>query len=326
MRALISPDKLRGTYTAAEAADAIGRGWAAVRPHDELHRLPLADGGEGTAAALLAARGGRWVPAQVHDARGRLCEAEFALLADGSAALDVAAACGPLRVADMAPDAVGASSFGAGELIRAAISAGAGRIVVGVGGTASTDGGVGLRDALGAVPVGVELVAALDVDNPLVGPTGAAATYGPQKGATPEQVAELDRRLASLGLAVADEAGAGAGGGIGGMLMALGAQAVAGAELVMAEAGFDQALAGATLCITAEGAIDGQTLHGKVVVRIAERCAAAAVACVAIGGRVDVDAAAELARRGCRTLEDGDLEHAGRLLARQHGDATSGSG
>ncbi len=326
MRVLISPDKLRGTYTAAEAADAIARGWATVRSEDELRRLPMADGGEGTAAALLAARGGRWVGARVHDARGRPCEAEFALLTDGSAALDVAAACGALRVADMAPDAVGASSFGAGELIRAAISAGAGRIVIGVGGTASTDGGVGLREALGAVPVGVELVAALDVDNPLVGPTGAAVTYGPQKGATAEQVAELDRRLAILGLAAADRPGAGAGGGIGGMLMELGAQAVAGAELVMAEAGFDQALAGAALCITAEGAIDAQTLRGKVVARIADRCAAAAVACVAIGGRVHADAAAELARRRCRTLEDGDLEHAGRLLAQQHADAYAGSG
>ena len=189
MRIVIAPDKLRGTYTAQQACEAIGRGWSAVRPHDGLDLLPLADGGEGTAAALRAARGGEWREARVHDALGRPCTARFALLGDGAAAVDVAEACGLWRVADLPPDPVGASSFGAGELIAAAASAGATRVIVGVGGTATTDGGAGLREGLGPVPGDVRLVAALDVDNPLLGPHGAAAVYGPQKGASRAQVA-----------------------------------------------------------------------------------------------------------------------------------------
>src|SRR6478672_10651504 len=228
MRVVIAPDKLKGTYSAPEAADALAAGWRSVRPGDELVLVPMADGGEGTAAALLAARGGDWHSAAAHDALGRPCDARFAMLADGSAALDVAEACGLWRLKGARLDPLGARSDGAGELIRAAIEGGARRIVVGVGGTATTDGGAGLRDALGDVPADVELVAALDVDNPLLGPQGAAATYAPQKGANREQVAELERRLAALGLASADRPGAGAGGGIGGMLMELGARAVPG--------------------------------------------------------------------------------------------------
>jgi glycerate 2-kinase len=316
VRLLIAPDKLRGTYTAPEAGSALARGWSAERPRDEIAVLPLADGGEGTAAALLAARGGRWCEAEVHDALGRRCRARFALLDGGVAAVDVAEACGAWRVRDRPLDPMAASSRGAGELIAAAIRTGARRVVVGVGGTATTDGGAGLREGLGALPAGIELVAALDVENPLTGPHGAAAMYGPQKGASPAQVEELDRRLAALDLPTAGLPGAGAGGGIGAMLMALGAQAEPGAVLVMREAGFDSRLAGADLCVTAEGRIDAQTLHGKVVVRVAETCAAAGVPCVAVGGLVDPAAAEELSRRGCETHEQGDLELAGRQLAR----------
>ena len=196
------------------------------------------------------------------------------------------------------PTRSAASSFGAGQLIAAAVVAGAPRITIGVGGTASTDGGAGLRQALGPAAEGVELVAALDVQNPLLGPDGAAAVYGPQKGASPDQVAELERRLAALGLETAERPGAGAGGGIGGMLMALGARAVRGAELVADAAGLDALLAGAGLCLTAEGRIDGQTLSGKVVAEVAARSAAAGVACVAVGGVVEPAAAAELAAPG----------------------------
>ena len=315
MRIVIAPDKLRGTYTAGEAAAAIASGWQAVRPDDQLDLVPLADGGEGTASALLAAAGGEWRQAEVHDALGRPCQARFALLADGSAALDVAEACGAQRVADQPPDPMRADSAGAGELIRAALDAGATRVVVGVGGTAGTDGGTGLRDALGPLPAGVQLVAALDVQNPLTGPDGAAVAFGPQKGASPAQVRELDARLRALHLPTADRPGAGAGGGIGGMLMALGASAVAGRELVIDAAGLSARLVGAAGCITGEGHIDRQTLSGKVVVRVADRCRSAGVACVAVGGVVDADAAGMLAERGCRTLQEGDLEAAGRTLA-----------
>src|SRR5207248_3123111 len=132
MRVLAAPDKLRGTYGAAEAAAALAQGWLAVRPADVVDRLPLADGGEGTAAALVAAGGGVWHATDVHDARGRPCRARFAVLADGSAALDVADACGAARVADLEPDALAAGSAGAGELIAAALRSGAGRVVIGV--------------------------------------------------------------------------------------------------------------------------------------------------------------------------------------------------
>jgi glycerate kinase len=253
------------------------------------------------------------VPA--HDAYGRPIEAAYAKLPGGEAALDVAEACGMWRVADLEPDLLAASSFGAGELIRQAAGGGARRIIVGVGGTASSDGGDGLRLALGELPDGVELIAALDVDSPLLGAAGAVAVYGPQKGATPSQLDELERRIAALGLPTADRPGSGAGGGIGGMLMALGATAVAGARLVMDEVGFDRRLATADLCITAEGRIDDQTLRGKVVAAVAAACRAAAVECVAVAGAVEPEAARALAELGVSTLACGDLERAGSELA-----------
>jgi glycerate 2-kinase len=315
VKVVLAPDKLRGTYTADEAAAALARGWQEVRLGDDVAKVPLADGGEGTAAAILRARGGEWREADVHDALGRPCTARFARLTDGSAALDVAEACGAARVADLPRDPIGASSRGAGELIRAAIEDGASRVVIGVGGTASTDAGVGLRDALGAVPEDVELVAALDVENPLLGPAGAAKVFGPQKGATAEQVAALEEHLLSVHMPTADRPGAGAGGGIGGMLMLLGARAVSGASLVGSEVGLLDAIRHAELCITAEGRIDRQTLHGKVVGYVADLCRGIDVQCIAVGGIVEPVAAEELRRRGCETHEQGDLERAGRELA-----------
>ena len=319
MRVVIAPDKLKGTYAAADAADALARGWRGVRPDDALELVPLADGGEGTAAALLSARAGEWRTVAAHDALGRPISAHWADLGGGEAALDVAEACGMWRVADLAPDPLGASSLGAGELLHAAVGAGARRVIVGVGGSATSDGGEGLRRGLGPVPADVELVAALDVDNPLLGPLGAAAVYGPQKGASPAQVEQLERRLAALGLRSAGRPGAGAGGGIGGMLMELGARAIPGAELVADEAGLDGALAGAQLCVTAEGRIDSQTLRGKVVSAVAGRCQTAGVRCVAVGGIVDADAALMLREVGVATLEQGDLEAAGAELAQRYG-------
>jgi glycerate 2-kinase len=187
--------------------------------------------------------------------------------------------------------------------------------VVGVGGTATTDGGAGLREALGELPAGTELVAALDVRNPLLGPDGAAAVYGPQKGATPDQVKKLEARLRALQLPTAELQGAGAGGGIGAMLMAIGARRASGGGLVMDAVGIDRRLVDADRCITAEGRIDTQTLSGKVVALVAERCRSAGVPCTAVGGAVEAAAAAALARAGCATHRQGDLERAGRELA-----------
>jgi len=319
VKVVIAPDKLKGTYSALEAAQALAQGWAGSRGDDRLTLVPLADGGEGTAAALLTARGGAWKSVPAHDAAGRPITAVYAKLPDGEAALDVAEACGMWRVADLKPDPLSASSFGAGELIRHALGGGARRVVVGVGGTASSDGGEGLRIALGELPEGVELVAALDVDNPLLGPEGAAAVYGPQKGASPDQVIELERRLMALELPHAEASGAGAGGGIGGMLMALGATAVPGAGLVMREVGLAERLSGAGLCITAEGRIDAQTLRGKVVAALADMCAELGVPCLAVAGQVEAEAGAELERRGVHVLEQGDLVAAGRTAAEMHG-------
>ena len=314
MRVVIAPDKLKGTYSADQAAQALARGWCEHR-RDDLQLVPLADGGEGTAAVLRTARGGTWRAAPAHDARGRSVEARYADLGAGNAALDVAEACGLWRVSDLAPDPLEATSLGAGELIAGTIADGFTRIIVGVGGTATTDGGAGLRRALGSVPEGVTLLAALDVDNPLLGAAGAAAVYGPQKGASPEQVAALERRLDALGLASAGRPGAGAGGGIGAMLMELGAEAVPGARLVLDEVSFDRALTGADLCITGEGRIDDQTLRGKVVSAVAQRCRRAGVTCIAVGGIVEPGAATALAKLGADTLQQGDLEAAGAELA-----------
>jgi glycerate kinase len=318
VRVVIAPDKLKGTYSAAEAAAALGHGWRSRRPVDEIELVPLADGGEGTAAALAAARGGRWRSVPAHDAYGRPIDARYAKLPGGEAALDVAEACGIWRVADLEPDPMSATSFGAGELIRHAIGGGAKRIYVGVGGTATTDGGEGLRRALRRVAQDLELVAVIDVDNPLLGPQGAVAVYGPQKGVTAESAPELERRIAALGLSTADRPGAGAGGGIGAMLMELGATPVRGAEFVLDAVGFDERLTGAALCITAEGRIDDQTLHGKTVSAVAERCRAAGLPCIAVGGVVEPAAGAALNALGVRTLEQGDLELAGAELARGH--------
>jgi glycerate kinase len=323
VKVVIAPDKLRGTYTADEAAAAIAAGWREAGAGDDLVELPLADGGEGTAAAILRARGGEWRQAEVHDALGRPCTARFARLTDGSAALDVAEACGAARVADVPRDPLGASSRGAGELIRAAIEDGASRVVIGVGGTASTDGGAGLRDGLGSLPDDVELVAALDVENPLLGPGGAARVFGPQKGATVEQVERLEEHLLRMHMPTADRPGAGAGGGIGGMLMLLGARAVSGASLVASEVGLLDAVRGAGLCITAEGRIDRQTLSGKVVGHVADLCRGIDVQCIAVGGVVEPAAATELRRRGCETHEQGDLVRAGRELGSRFSPSSS---
>lgn len=315
---LIAPDKLRGTYTAAEAAQALRAGWLEGRPGDEVVTMPLADGGEGTAAALCAAAAGTWHTAAVHDSAGRPIEARFALLDERTAAVDVASACGLLLVADLEPDPIGASSEGAGELIRAALDAGARTVIVGVGGTASTDGGEGLLTGLGDLSAGVQLVAALDVENPLLGAAGAAAVFARQKGADADQIAALEQRLAGLDLETAGRPGAGAGGGIGAMLMHLGAETRWGAELVMERTGFAAAVAAADVCITAEGRIDMQTLSGKVVARVAAGCRAAGVDCIAVGGSVEPGAAEELAGRGVIVHEQTDLRIAGRQVSNRY--------
>ena len=322
MRVLIAPQELKGTLAAVEAAAAIGRGLAAAEPGWQLDRLPMADGGPGTAAALLAAAGGAAHSAPAHDALMRPIEAEWSRLASGVAVIECAAASGLLRLQPSELDPRRATTFGTGELVRAALDAGCDELILGLGGSATNDGGAGLAQALGfrlldgggrdlppggaalarlsridaaaALPVlaAARFLAATDVTNPLCGPSGAAAVYGPQKGADPAAVAELDAALArfaavvqrDLGADIRDVAGAGAAGGLGGGAIAfLGAALRPGAALVGEAAGLEKRLGRADLVITAEGRLDGQTAFGKTPQHVARlaRLAGRPVICLA---------------------------------------------
>ncbi|KQS66444.1 glycerate kinase [Modestobacter sp. Leaf380] len=331
MRIVIAPDKFKGTLDADGVADAIAAGVVRVHPDAEVLLRPVADGGDGTVAAALRAG---WTPLAVRVA-GPDGEPRQAVLAlDGGTALVELATAAGLHLAPPAP--LTATTRGVGDLLLAALEAGARRLVVGIGGSATTDAGTGMLTALGvrfldaagdALPpggaalarldrvdvtgldprlAGVDVLIATDVDNPLTGPRGAAAVFGPQKGATPDDVAVLDAALArfaavvrrDLGVEVDAVPGAGgAGGTAAGALAVLGARVTSGADLVCDLVGLDAALAGADLCLTGEGALDEQTLSGKAPAVVARRAAAAGVPCVGIAGVVRL-APAELAAAG----------------------------
>jgi glycerate 2-kinase len=319
---LIAPDKFKGSLTAPEAADAVAAGLRRRRRDVDLRIVPVADGGDGTVQAALAS-GYRPVPVRAQGPVGGLVDTEIALSAT-TAVVELASASGLalLDPGQLAP--LTASSIGTGELIRAALDAGARQIVLGVGGSACTDGGAGMLLALGAklrdsqgnaLPLGgsalanlsevdlsgldsrlsdTEIILASDVDNPLLGTRGAASVYGPQKGADQAQVALLDAALARWSQAlhaaggrdVADHPGAGAAGGVGfAALAVLAARRRAGADVVLELVGFDRALSGARLVVTGEGSLDEQTLHGKAPAAVAARAAAAGVPAVAVAGR-----------------------------------------
>ena len=238
---LLAPDSFKGSLTSVQVARALADGWARARPDDTIALCPLADGGEGTLEAVAAAGGWTWRETAVTDPLGRRIQARWLFdERDRRAVLEMAEASGLSRVAPLERDAVAASSSGTGELLRAALDAGARTLILGIGGSATTDGGAGLLQGLGAIgrprsprsstwpastrgSAGVELAVACDVSNPLLGASGAAAIYGPQKGASPLDVAELDRRLAAwadalesaAGADVRDTPGAGAAGGVG---------------------------------------------------------------------------------------------------------------
>ena len=332
-RVVVAPDKLKGTLGAPQAARALARGVARALPGAEVLERPVADGGEGTLAALLAG-GGQELVATVEGPLGAPVAARWGRLPDASAVVETAQAIGLVLVAGRDP--LRASSRGAGQLLRAALAAGARRVIVGLGGSATVDGGAGLLEALGArlldaqgAPLppgggalerlaridpgglvdlrGVELLVACDVDNPLLGPAGAASAFGPQKGADPAAVARLEQGLARLVARLATDLpnaerpaalealpGAGAAGGLGAALAALGGRLVLGAELVLDALGLDAALAGAGLALTAEGALDGTTARGKAPWAVLGRARRAGVPCLAVGGRIDPAARATL--------------------------------
>ena len=285
MRVLAAPASLKGALGALDASAALAAGVRAAG--GEATELPVADGGDGTLVVLHAALGGDWQEAEVVDAFGRPRTARWLALPDGTAAVESAHAI-PLDPERLDP--VEASSAGLGLLIRAVGSPRA--VVVGLGGTANVDGGRGLLAVLDGLPAPTRVLC--DVDVPLV---DAARVFAAQKGASPEQVRALEQRLR------ADERlapfallpGAGAAGGLGAALAALGAELVSGAEFVLSAVGFDPV--GYDAVVTGEGTVDATTLHGKAPGAVARRCAVAGVRCVVFGGRVDV------AVPGAQTIE-----------------------
>jgi glycerate kinase len=314
---LFAPDSFKGSLTSVEVAEALAHGWSRARPADLLLLAPLADGGEGTIIAIAAAGGWEWRSASAHDPIGRPVAGRWLQSADGRRAIvELAESSGLSRLTPHERDPLGASTLGTGEVLLAAINAGAREITLGIGGSATNDGGAGILRAIGAriddetVDLDgldprlaeVDLRIACDVTNPLLGERGAAATYGPQKGATPDQVAELDRRLArfadalerACGRRERDTPGAGAAGGTGFGLLSLADRfrsldLVPGIDVVMTAADFDGKLARAGLVVTGEGRIDAQTAFGKTALGVARRAAEAGVPCVAVGGGVTVE-------------------------------------
>lgn len=335
MRVVIAPDKFKGRLTAAQAADAIERGMRAVLRDAEFVALPMADGGEGTVDAFLRAGAARHV-AIVRGPLGEQVEAQFAML-DGTAVLEMAAASGLELVPRERRDILHSDTYGTGQLLQAAIDAGATRVILGVGGSATNDGGTGMLRALGARfldetgevldraivryarldeidlsrfdsrALRVPITIASDVDNPLCGPAGAARTYAAQKGANPAQIALLDTTLERIADVAAgtlgrDERmtpGAGAAGGLGyALLQFLNARMERGVKVIAEELDLEGALHGAALCVTGEGKIDDQTLRGKAVSGVAAIAQAERVPVVAFAGVVEPHAKQELEERG----------------------------
>lgn len=321
MKIVIAPDSFKESLSAAGVASALARGLRQALPAADIRECPLGDGGEGTLDAVLAATGGEVREARVTGPLGELVTARWGWLAEQRTAfVEMASASGLELVPRARRDVRVATSHGTGELLRAALDAGAERLVLAIGGSATNDGGAGVLQALGVrlldgqgqalAPGGaalaslasldltdlhprlaaVEVVIAADVDNPLCGPQGASQIFGPQKGASPEQVRELDAALAhfatvtaaTLGRDVSEQPGAGAAGGVGFAALAfLQATFRPGIEVVAELVGLEEALQGADLAVTGEGRLDGQTLRGKTpagVLRLAQRHGVSVVA------------------------------------------------
>lgn len=328
---ILVPDSFKGTMSSRQVCGILREELQKRMPEAEILSLPVADGGEGSVDAFLEAVGGRRVYVPCTGPDGVPMEGFFGLLGDGTTAVVEMAAAAGLPLLEGRLDVEGATTYGVGELILAAVEAGARKIIVGLGGSATNDGGCGCAAALGVrfldetgaafIPVGrtlgriahidrthlasalagVELVTMCDIDNPLCGPTGAAAVFGPQKGADGPAVERLDRGLrhlaevvrANLGVEILDLPGAGAAGGMGGGMAAfLGSRLQMGIDVVLDTADFDALLPGTRAVITGEGRIDGQSLRGKVVVGVARRAKKAGVPVIAVVGDIASGAAA----------------------------------
>lgn len=310
MRIVVAPDSYKGSASAPEVAAAMARGIRRVFPDADVVQVPIADGGEGTVEALVGATGGVIRKSQVAGPLGEPLVAPWGILGDGrTAVIEMAAASGLTLLAADRRDPLRTTTCGVGELIRAALDAGLRRLIIGIGGSATNDGGAGMARALGArflgddareLPEGglalaglrridlaqldarlneTEIIVACDVDNPLCGPRGASAVFGPQKGATPESVELLDRALANYarqakaatGRDVAEWPGAGAAGGLGaGLLFFTRARLKPGIEIVLQAVGFENLVRTADFVITGEGRTDRQTAFGKAPVGVAK--------------------------------------------------------
>lgn len=322
---LIACDSFKGSLSAREVAEACRLGLHEVAPDCKVVCLPLADGGEGSLDAVVEGAKGSYVEIPCHDPLGRPIRARYGLLKEGErGVVELAAASGLTLLRPEERNPLRASTYGFGELIAHALRSGCRRLLLCIGGSATVDGGLGMLRALGfrlydgagcevveaegleqirrIDPSGrlseldhSELVVACDVRNPLCGAEGAAAIYGPQKGATPDQVALLERGLCNLarvieahnGCSVAQMAGGGAAGGVAAALVTLlGARMARGAEVILRTLRFEEELAGAALVITGEGQIDRQTLMGKLPLAVLEGARRGGIPCVAMGGRV----------------------------------------
>ncbi|WP_037898698.1 glycerate kinase [Streptomyces sp. NRRL S-350] len=349
-RILLCLDKFRGSATAVQACRWLAEGIRRAAPELPVREVPVADGGEGTAEAFLAA-GFRAVPVRVSGPTGEPVDARLAVRGD-RAVVELAQASGLHLLPEGRPAPLTASTYGTGELLRAALDLGCREVVLAVGGSATTDGGAGLLRALGArvpdaagaeLPPGgaaladaetvdltgldrrlrdTRLVLASDVDNPLLGPDGAAAVFAPQKGADADQVALLEAgldRFARLlavrtGVDLADRPGAGAAGGAGFAALVLGARREPGVDVLLSELGLDAALTGAGLVVVGEGCLDAQSLRGKAPIGVAARARRAGVPVAAVAGRVEVSPA-DLAAHGITSVHS--------LAGRAGGPATA---
>ena len=373
MRIVIAPDSFKESLSAPEVAQAIGEGALSVCAGATIDICPMADGGEGTVDAMVAATGGRFLTADVFDPLGAKIRAKFGLLGAGggrlpgevglegaklnsegeggvggsTAVIEMAAASGLHLVPPEKRDPTTTTTFGTGELIMAALDEGAKEIIIGIGGSATTDGGCGCAQALGVSFIAADgracvcglagggladigqtdlstrdprvaetkIRVACDVTNPLTGPLGAACVYGPQKGATPEQVIRLDEGLVrmaqairdSLGMDVEEAPGAGAAGGLGAGLMAYaGASLERGAPMIAEAVDLAARLRGADLCITGEGKFDSQSAHGKTAYSVAEYAHEAGVPVICLCGSADADGPSDFFR-SVHALVDGQV-------------------
>lgn len=326
MKIVIAPDSFKGSLTALQVSDAVEEGFKRIFPDAQMEKVPMADGGEGTVQSLVDATGGQLLTETVTGPLGGKVEADYGILGDGvTAVIEMAAASGlPLVPLDKRNPML-TTTYGTGELIKAALERGCRKFIIGIGGSATTDGGAGVAQALGVklldasgkdIPFGgiglsklakidmstmderiaeTETVVACDVDNPLTGPRGAAHVYSPQKGATPEQVELLDKYLGhfadivkrDLGKDVKEAPGAGAAGGLGAGLMAfLNAELKLGIDIVISASNLRERMQGADLVITGEGQLDEQTAYGKTPTGVSKVAKQMDIPVLAIAGGI----------------------------------------